>query len=383
MKAFGVILEANPLHLGHKYLIDEIKKQYQPDYLIAITSTSFSMRGDVSSLDKFTKTSLLLENGFDLVIELPFSMAVQSANYFANNAVSILNNFGITDIVFGSETNSLDLYHKLYNYLEKEQKNPHIKSLSQKQLLNIELNDANFSKDEIEIINKPNFTLGYQYIRSIKNNKYPISYHIIERIGNNYHDVVPTSSIASATTIRNLYQNKINVDSYIPYESSNLIDLNMAYNNLMPIIKYVYANNLVTTSTYFGQKEGINQYILNNGDFNSTFDNLINSLKNKKYSLSLIKRVILHTLLNTINDLKDFNYIRLLGTNKNGLKYINSLSPNIKDKIFSNPKEIESSNNLIVQLLNIELLSTKLFSNITNNNNLYLNEFKLPIRKED
>ena len=51
--------------------------------------------------------------------------------------------------------------------------------------------------------------------------------------------------------------------------------------------------------------------------------------------------------------------------------------------IFSSPKEIENNNSIINQILNTELLATKLYANITNNSDLYLNEFKLPIRKED
>ena len=384
MKAFGVILEANPLHLGHKYLIDEIKRQYNPDCLVAITSTSFSMRGDISSLNKFTKTSLLLDNGFDLVIELPFNMAVQSANYFANNAVSILNSLGINNIVFGCETESLDLFHKLYDFVSSEnKKNSKNKSLSQKKALTYELLENNFTNEEIENINKPNFTLGFQYIKSIKDNNYPISYHIIKRIGNNYHDLTPTSSIASASSIRNLHQNNLDVNPYIPYNSSHLINLNETYSNLMPIVKYVYSQNSIIDSTYFGQKEGLNQYILKNGDFNSSFDNLINSLKNKKYSLSLIKRVILHTILNTKENLSNYNYIRILGSNKNGFKYVKNLPIETKNMIFSSPKEIENNNSIINQILNTELLATKLYANITNNSDLYLNEFKLPIRKED
>lgn len=384
MKAFGVILEANPLHLGHKYLIDEIKRQYNPDCLVAITSTSFSMRGDISSLDKFTKTSLLLDNGFDLVIELPFNMAVQSADYFANNAVSILNSLGINNIVFGCETESLDLFHKLYDFVSSEnKKNSKNKSLSQKKALTYELLENNFTNEEIENINKPNFTLGFQYIKSIKDNNYPISYHIIKRICNNYHDLTPTSSIASASSIRNLHQNNLDVNLYIPYNSSNLINLNETYSNLMPIVKYVYSQNSIIDITYFGQKEGLNQYILKHGDFNSSFDNLINSLKNKKYSLSLIKRVILHTILNTKENLSNYNYIRILGSNKNGFKYVKNLPIETKNMIFSSPKEIENNNSIINQILNTELLATKLYANITNNSDLYLNEFKLPIRKED
>ena len=104
MKIFGIILEANPLHYGHQYFISEIKKIYKPDLIVAIMSTSFTMRGEISLLDKFTKTNLLLENEIDIVLELPFILGVQSADYFAKNCIDILNLLKITDLAFGSET---------------------------------------------------------------------------------------------------------------------------------------------------------------------------------------------------------------------------------------------------------------------------------------
>ena len=83
LKIFGIVIEANPFHNGHKYFIDKIKQDYKPDVLIAVTSTSFSMRGEISLIDKFDKTKILLENGIDIVLELPFTYAIQSADFFA------------------------------------------------------------------------------------------------------------------------------------------------------------------------------------------------------------------------------------------------------------------------------------------------------------
>ena len=171
MKIFGIILEANPLHYGHQYFISEIKKIYKPDLIVAIMSTSFTMRGEISLLDKFTKTNLLLENEIDIVLELPFILGVQSADYFAKNCIDILNLLKITDLAFGSETTNISLYHKFYDFISKQQ--THInrsKAYSKKQIMNKMLDSSNFSKEEIDIINMPNFTLGFQYIKSIIDN---------------------------------------------------------------------------------------------------------------------------------------------------------------------------------------------------------------------
>ena len=55
-KVLGLILELNPFHLGHKYFIDKVIEEIKPDLTVAIISSSFTMRADVSILDKFEKT---------------------------------------------------------------------------------------------------------------------------------------------------------------------------------------------------------------------------------------------------------------------------------------------------------------------------------------
>lgn len=378
MKIFGIIMEANPFHLGHEYFIKKVKETYEPDVLIAITSTSFTMRGDISIVDKFSKINLLLNAGVDLVFELPFSLAVQSADFFSKNAIDILNVLEITDLAFGSETENINLYKRLYNALKRKPINYEtLKTKSKKVALTEHLHTLRFRKDEIELINMPNFTLGYQYIKNILDNEYPIEPHLIKRVANNYNDLIPTSTIASATAIRNLHQKGISIQNYISYDHSILVNENNSYQKLMPIIDYMYNVFEVQYATYFGQKEGINQYIKKNGNFDSTFDAFVNSLKNKKYSSSLIKRIVLHTLIKTKEEQLDFPYLRMLGATKNGLKYINTLPDDTKNAIFSSPKKAAPKN----PLLRYELTATKLYQVITNNDTLFVNEFKLPIRK--
>ena len=58
----GIIGEYNPIHLGHIYQINKIKKTYPNSLIILITNTVFTERGDVSILNKWDKTKISLEN---------------------------------------------------------------------------------------------------------------------------------------------------------------------------------------------------------------------------------------------------------------------------------------------------------------------------------
>ena len=91
MKIIGIIAEYNPFHLGHLYQINKIKEIYPDSIIIAIISTNFTQRGDISIINKWNKTKIALNHNIDLVIELPFVFTNQSADTFAFGACSILN----------------------------------------------------------------------------------------------------------------------------------------------------------------------------------------------------------------------------------------------------------------------------------------------------
>ena len=95
--------------------INEIKRIYQPDLIIAVTSTSFTMRGEISVINKFDKTNALLQAGVDLVLEFPFILSTQSSDYFASNAISILNEIGVNHIICGWENENIENLEYFYS----------------------------------------------------------------------------------------------------------------------------------------------------------------------------------------------------------------------------------------------------------------------------
>ena len=115
MNIVGIIIETNPFHNGHMYFINEIKRIHQPDLIIAVTSTSFTMRGEISVINKFDKANALLEAGVDLVLEFPFILSTQSSDYFAANAISILNEIGVNHIICGCENEDINNLKYFYS----------------------------------------------------------------------------------------------------------------------------------------------------------------------------------------------------------------------------------------------------------------------------
>lgn len=384
-KILGLILELNPPHNGHKYFIDKAKELVNPDLTIAVISTSFSMRGDIMVLDKFTKAKIALEMGIDLLLELPFLGSNGSADYFARNAVNILNSFGITDLVFGAELDNANQLEQLADIIDSVSYNHSVVSYLKQGLsystscnkaLTLEISDLNLLNN----FSLPNNTLGIQYIRSIKNINPIIRYHVVKRIDNNYFDKSTTGIISSATSIRECLKNNSNIEDFIfkSNQNINFINQEKAYDNLFKILKY----NLLVQNTNFnlilGISEGIENRLINIIKESTSYDEFINKVATKRYPINKIKRILLNIILGIQeSDNLCYNYYRVLAFNTYGEKYLNTLPKEIKKSIITSFKNVNNN------IADIELKVTNLYGLITNNDNLYLNEFNIPIRSEE
>ena len=121
MKVCGIIAEYNPFHNGHAYHIQKTKEITGSDAIVAVMSGNFVQRGAPALMDKWTRTKMALQNGVDLVIELPTYYATSSAEYFAQGSVALLDSLGIVDnLSFGSKTTDLDALKRIANILYLE-----------------------------------------------------------------------------------------------------------------------------------------------------------------------------------------------------------------------------------------------------------------------
>lgn len=383
-KILGLILELNPPHNGHKYFIEEAKKIVNPDVTVAVISTNFSMRGDIMVLNKFQRTQIAIKLGVDIVLELPTIFSLNSADLFCYNAISILNSISVTDICFGVELDNLDKLNKMVKIIDSSEYNQSIKSFLDSGISYQASSFKAFSslindKDLINNFTLPNNTLAIQYLRSIKQIDNNINVHIIKRIDNNYYDEkVSCSSIASATSLRCLLEENRPINEFIPINDYNFINIKASYNNLFNILKYKFlVQDINKIASTFGVSEGIENRFFQLIDMADNYNDLVKIVQTKRYSLNKIKRLIIHILLETnigIGNKANDEYIRILGMNENGKKYIASLDREVKKKIITTIKH-----HLDNEILQFELKSTRFYGILVNSKNLFLEEFKLPI----
>ena len=332
MKSVGIIAEYNPFHNGHLYHLKEIKKMF-PDYtIILVMSGNFMQRGETSVINKYTKTKIALDNNIDLVIELPFNFATQSADIFAKGSLQILNKLKVDYLVFGSETNDIQ---KLKSFAHIQLNNTQYDD-QVKKYLNEGVNyPTALSKTLKEMTGKeidtPNDILGLSYVREIIQNNYNIEPICIKRTSD-YHDINANDSIISASNIRNKLKKKLSVKNYVPKSAYKYLNNDLSFiDNYYDHLKYSIIENIDNLNLFLTVDEGIDNRIKKYIYTSKNYDELIKNIKTKRYTYNKISRMLCHILTGYKKSDKkeDVEYIRILGMNKKGQNYVNKIKKDI------------------------------------------------------
>ena len=359
MKVAGVITEYNPFHNGHKYQLEQIKRQTSADYIVVVMSGDFVQRGEPAIIDKYERTRMALLNGADLVLELPAVFATASAEFFAGGGISILKNTGIVDMLcYGVE--SVD--HELTKLVAGMLKNPpaeYSASLARliqggmsfpaarsRALCEYFQDNYDSSLDKLDaFIASPNNILAIEYEKALMD--CDITGFPIKRVGEGYHSTDSTSAFSSATAVRGVISTVYNTANHLTVNSSNTSQFGnlTVLNTLMPadcakILTYCISNghivfpDAISDLLYYRliseRNEGYEKYsdctkelsakIVKNIYKYENFTQFCNLLKSKNLTYTRISRVLTHILLGIEND--DFNicmdnpYLRILGFKK-------------------------------------------------------------------
>jgi len=324
MKTIGIIAEYNPFHNGHLYQIERIRKQYPDATIVVVLGGNFTQRGEACVLDKWTKTEIAL-NYVDLVVELPFPFATQSADIFAQGAIEILHALNVDILFFGSESNNIEMLSKLaeIELYEKEYPSKVQHYLEKGDNYPTALAKALSHFTEVNVL-YPNDLLALSYIKEIKKQHAKIQPVCIQRT-NSYHEKQLKNTISSASSIRLALKEKKNIQKYVPKITLSYLKDAPFDDNYFPFLKY----KLCTTkdlSIYQTVDEGIEvrlkKYILES----SSYEEFIQKVKTKRYTYNKIRRMLLHILVGfTKEDAREFQhitYLRILGFGTKGKDFL-------------------------------------------------------------
>lgn len=371
MKSIGIIAEYNPFHNGHLYHLKSIKEKY-PDYvIILVMSGNFTERGDFTIIDKWKRSLIALKLGIDLVVELPYPFATQSADYFSFGAITILEKLNVEKVIFGSESNKIeDLELIAKTQINNDEFDKLVKIYSKMgNNYPTAIHNAIYDLTGKEI-DTPNDLLGISYLKAIYKNNYKIKAETIKRI-NNYHELELNSTFSSATSIREALKRDEDVSEHIPSEVTPYLNDLHFIDDYFSILKYkiITCNDL---SIYQTVDEGIDKVLKKEIENANSYEELINLVKSKRYTYNKIKRMLLHILCNFTKEMaisfKNINYIRILGFNDKGRNYLSKIKRDLDIPLISKINKEKDS------MLNFEIETTKIYD-ILNNRNLVKNEF--------
>lgn len=400
MNITGIITEYNPFHNGHKFHLEESKKQTKSDGTICIMSGNFVQRGGPAIIDKWKRTEMALSNGVDLIIELPTFYAVSSAEFFAKGAVSILNSLNIVNnLFFGSEIGDAKALSKIAKVLVSEDErfqNILKENLSlgltfakarEKSLIEY-LNSSEINN----IITSSNNILGIEYIKAILKLNSSINPVALKREGSNYNDKSLSQTFSSATSIREVLKNTSNIEdlkNIIPLESYEVFsklqeqDYRFTFEEEMfKYIKYKIQTNCVNFNNLYEVTEGLDNKIIKEISSSNSLHEFILKIKSKRYTYSKISRILTHIYLGLDNDyFKDIAnennlYVRVLGFNKTGREILSLIKANSSIPLIT--KVPRFTNN---PLLKFDLQATACYSLLNDKVNPFNDYLQSPIIK--
>ena len=335
MKIAGIIAEYNPFHTGHAYHIQKTKELTGADYIVVVLSGDFVQRGAPALYSKHLRTRMALLGGADLVFELPSTHSCESAEFFAQNAVRLLDALGCVDVLsFGSESGTIEPFLKLGSflsaetpeyrnllkeYLKKGESFPKARSLTLQELLS----DAD--ADTGTFLQTPNNILGVEYCKALRRQNSPIQPLTVKREGNGYHDDSLNGEFPSASAIRALWKSancKMSdtaVSSCFPPAISELLSQTFTCPQFLdeedfsPYLRWLlFSSDKAQLTSYQDVTPDFVQRLFHTRGSYESWGQYAALLKTRELTYSRICRMLMHCLLQ-ISHVPVLSYARLLG----------------------------------------------------------------------
>ena len=385
----AIIGEYNPFHNGHLYHLNKSIEQSEADYTILVMSGNYVQRGDCALIDKWKRAKMAIQNGIDLVIELPVLYSISSAENFAYGSVKLLDSLKIVDFLsFGSECGNLEILYKFANVFTNEPpeyqailKHELSKGLSfPKARENAALLYLNDIRKYSNILNSPNNTLGIEYLKALKHTHSSIKPLTIKRQSASYNSLDNIDGFASATAIREMILNSDydNLFSVVPQSSYEILleslrsgefvtGLECFEKEILFILRCLSKEDIRDLPLV---SEGLENNIKDAASNCNSLEELIDRIKSKRFTRTRIKRILLYALLGyTKEDLELLNkntpYVRILGFNEKGKDLLSMISKsNKKLDVITSVKQYEEKckNKKLLDILQKDILSTDIYT---------------------
>lgn len=343
MTVAGVIAEFDPLHLGHRHLLQEIRAQLGADTAIMVAmSGTFTQRGEAAICSPHARAEMALWAGADLILELPQPFCSSSAETFARGGTEILRSTGLMDILcFGSESDDLTLLRQIASALDSPEF-----SLLLKQELSQGLPFAQARQNALEQLvgekarqtSGANDLLGIEYLRSLGTD-FPVC--TIARRDGGHHGA------ASATEVRRLIRSGdwISAGKLLPDDSARILrreregglcpaGLHWAERAVLYRLRTMSASDFAALPDC---GEGLEHRLVQAAAQAETLEQFYALAKSKRYAHARIRRIALRAFLNLTEIPPSVGYLRVLGASSQGLSLLRQMKQTATLPVITKP----------------------------------------------
>ena len=393
MKVLGITAEYNPFHNGHKYHIEKSRELTGADCVVAVMSGNFTQRGEAAILDKWERSRLAVENGVDLVVELPFVFACSRAQSFAEGAVDILRGLGAQIISFGSESGEIDeLYGLAEALVKKSEEIASAREVFMQKGTSFakagELAAAEVLGEEaVKLMVDPNNILALEYLKRMifwKEKGHVIEPFTVKRHGSGYFEENSEMGFAGASAIRRM-KTREEFGKYVPENVAEALcgsEAGIAENSAECTLQanecalrgqerlfHLVRSEIVKSSPealarIYHMGEGLENKLKKEIVAAKDLDELVSSVVSKRYTEAAVRRLLTYVLMG-IREYEPSKavYGRVLAANETGRKLIGSLKKQEEYMpIITNINKDELNNEEVQACLKYDVLAADMYN---------------------
>lgn len=403
MKISGITAEYNPLHKGHVYQMQQARVLSGCDVLVVAMSGDFVQRGEPALLDKWTRCSLALESGADLVVEIPVQFCLGNASQYASASVKILESLGCSSIVFGSESGDAGLLKDVAGSLNagSEKLEAAASELARTGMsypaaraeaykaMRIGIGEERLAR-ELGALSDPNDILAIEYIRNMKSAE-PLC---VRRVSAGHGAGFDSSlEFQSAGAIRKLLGAGNDPETAAPYVPEctlralceEILTFPDDWSDLLRYAVLMTPAEIIEDCPSAG--EGLGNLLKQIAYMSGGWEDLIKAVKSKRYTYTRISRLCMQLILGITRSgcaADSPAYARVLGFSDRGRQLLAGLRKTEGEglPVITNiNKEAGSLSESAAEMLALDVKAADVYNLITGRGAEHSDHLKMPVMK--
>ena len=371
LKISAVICEFNPLHMGHKLLLDQMKAI--SDGIVCVMSGNFVQRGEPAILDKWARTRLALQNGADLIVELPLPWACSGAEHFAAGGVALAEALRCDLLVFGSEVPDVSRMDAAAEALLSPKFSESFSEVPDKGLSFAQRREAALhsmlGETASSLLQKPNCILGIEYLKAIRRQNAALTPIAIPREGAGHDRAAENQEYRSAGELRHLLRTGGKLAGLVPENVCVTLEQLLSSGHCPASLSWLERLILCKLRTMKPEdfsalpdlSEGLENRLHTAAREARSLEELYSLVKSKRYSHARIRRLVMSAFLEIPSGLPELPlYLRILGMTETGARILKDATPTLPVAV--RPVDFERLGGSFANLFRLEARADDLYA---------------------